>query len=142
MCRMKGMPTVAWISGASLIAVLLGACQSGPTSQAVAERDNRAAIALLQGINTQAQNCWRGDRAFAPYKVIPELDTRVGKPRILLVGAEAPQGLPRLVIEAEGTPARIHTYGPLAQEEIAARIGADLQRWAEGGKGCKEAAAT
>src|SRR5690606_28853567 len=77
----------------------LAACQ-GKTAPPRAEPDNRDAIRLLQGVNAEAQRCWRGDRSFRAYRVIPELDTRVGRPRILLVRAEAPQGLPQFVIEA------------------------------------------
>lgn len=114
----------------------LAGCQNRPADPVPAEPDNRAAVRLLQVINDEAQRCWRGDRDFRPYKVMPELDTRYGKPRILLVPAEAPQGLPQLVIEAQGTPARLESYGPLAGEAISGRIRADLARWQAGGKGC------
>lgn len=117
------------------ICALLAACQ-GKSELPRADPDNRDAIRLLQGINAEAQRCWRGERSFSAYRVIPELDTRAGRPRILLVRANAPQGLPRLVIEAHGTPARLESYGPLAGEDLAERIHADLRRWAAGDKGC------
>lgn len=117
-------------------AALAAGCQG--TKKAAAPRDNSAAIALLQTVNDNAQSCWMKsrDKAFRAYRVIPELDTRVGKPRILLVDAKAAQGLPVYVIEAEGTPARLSAYGPLASDPVAARINGDLRRWSSGKTGC------
>lgn len=100
--------------------------------------DRSAAIALLQRINASAQSCWvkSGDADFRSYRVIPELDTRTGTPRILVVGAKAAQGLPQLVIEARGTPARLSAYGPLASGPLSPRISADVNRWAGGDAAC------
>lgn len=91
----------------------------------------------MQAINEQAQRCWRADRAFRPYRVIPELDTEVGNPRILVVRAEAAQGLPQLVIQAEGSPVRITTFGPLSDERLSRRINEDITRWSRGETGCE-----
>ena len=122
------------------IVLALPACQG--TREASGPRDNSAAVALLQQVNKQAQACWTRskDKAFRAYRVIPELDTRVGKPRILLVNAKAAQGLPVYVIEAEGRPARLSAYGPLSSDPIAVRINGDLNRWSSGGTGCTETA--
>lgn len=116
--------------------LLLAGCQTAKPPPPAGRPDNRAAVRLLQAINDEARRCWRGDRAFQAHRITPELDTHYGKPRILLVRADAPEGLPQLVIEAEGTPARLNTYGPLAGGELADRIGADLARWSRGGTGC------
>lgn len=121
-----------------LTVVVLTGCQTEkeivPT-----RRDNRAAIAKLQTINTNAQTCWKKskDKDFKSFKVIPELDTRAGKPRILILSAKSGQGLPQYVIEADGTPARVSTYGPLASMAIGRRIDADVARWNAGSKSCK-----
>jgi hypothetical protein len=104
--------------------LLLAGCQTAKPPPPAGRPDNRAAVRLLQAINDEARRCWRGDRAFQAHRITPELDTHYGKPRILLV------------IEAEGTPARLNTYGPLAGGELADRIGADLARWSRGGTGC------
>lgn len=97
-----------------------------------------AAVPALQKVNERAHACWirSGDSAFRSLAVIPELDTRTGKPRILIVERSRPQGLPRFVIEASGTPARIVTYGPLAGQSISGRINTDVARWAAGDASC------
>ena len=121
-------------------ALLLASCQTEPKGgPLIVTVDNSAATRLLQTVNAEAQACWMksGDKAFRAYRVIPELDTRIGKPRILLVSAKAAQGLPQLVIEASGSPVRLSTYGPLASQPISGRINSDVSRWATGGKGCK-----
>ncbi len=119
--------------------VALFGCQPADTLPALKVSDRSAAVSLLQRVNTNAQACWvkSKDADFRAYRVIPELDTRVGKPRILVVEAKSAQGLPKLVIEAEGKPVRIAAYGPLAQSPLSARIKSDVDRWASGGKGCK-----
>ncbi len=101
-------------------------------------RDNSGAVAMLQTINHNAQTCWMKskDKDFRNYRVIPELDTRTGKPRILIVKAKAAQGLPQYVIEGVGTPARISTYGPLGSDALGTRMNQDISRWQAGGKGC------
>lgn len=120
--------------------VIAAGCQTEKNQNASsAKRDNTAAILALQTINTNAQACWMKsrDKEFRQYKVIPELDTRAGKPRILIVSSKSAQGLPQYVIEADGTPARLSTYGPLSGEALGTRIDADVNRWQNGGKGCK-----
>lgn len=120
-----------------LLVLALAACQQTAGLPALQIRDNSAAIAVLQKVNSSAQNCWTKEKEFKAYRVIPELDTRTGKPRILLVEAKAAQGLPKLVIEADGRPAKIASYGPLAQSPLGPRINADVARWAGGGTSCK-----
>ncbi len=120
------------------MAVFLSSCASeragGPL---VATVDNSAAVAVLQRVNAHAQKCWKGERDFAAYRFIPELDTRTGKPRILIVSAKATQGLPQLVIEGSGNPVKLATYGPLTAKPLSSRINADVTRWATGGTGCQ-----
>jgi len=113
----------------------LAACQTEKAAP-VAKRDNAAAIAALQTINTNAQKCWSKSKDFKNYRIIPELDTRVGKPRILVVSANAAQGLPQYVIEADGTPARLSAYGPLGSEPLGERMNGDVSRWEKGDKEC------
>lgn len=101
-----------------------------------------AAIPVLQRINERALTCWirSGDRAFRQLALVPELDTRAGKPRILVVERGRSQGLPRFVIEASGTPAQVVTYGPLAGRSVSARINTDVTRWAAGDPACRSRA--
>jgi hypothetical protein len=115
--------------------VALAACQS---SQPDTGGENAAAVKLLQHVNESAHTCWirSKDKDFAGYTVIPELDTQVGKPRILVVAKKAAHGLPKLVIEAGGTPVRANAYGPLLSGPAGSRISSDLKRWIGGASGC------
>lgn len=134
--------SVRGISVALRIPVLtIAAALSLQAAGAAAEiMDRSTPVRLLQGINERMQTCWvkSKDSAFRAYKVIPELDTRHGKPRILIVRAKASQGLPQLVIEASGKPARLSSYGPLASDPLAVRMDADVRRWLAGDSGCKD----
>jgi hypothetical protein len=131
----KGMKRLSGAAGIALLAAVAG-CQSG--SHETAAGGNSAAVALLQRVNTNAHTCWvrSKDKDFQGYSVIPELDTQAGKPRILLVDRKAAQGLPKLVIEADGKPVKATAYGPLLNEPAGSRIGADLKRWTGGSNSC------
>jgi len=131
----KGMMRLPTAAGIALLAALAG-CQSG--SHETAAGGNSAAVALLQRVNTNAHTCWvrSKDKDFQGYNVIPELDTQAGKPRILIVDRKASQGLPKLVIEADGKPVKATAYGPLLNEPAGSRIGADLKRWTGGSNSC------
>jgi hypothetical protein len=124
---------------ATIAIAALASCQSelagGPLRLEV---DGNSAIAVMQAVAETGRVCWikSGDRAFRDYHLVPELDTRVGKPRILLVRRSDAQGLPALVIEATEKPVTIDTYGPLASKSISSRINTDVQRWATGGTSC------
>lgn len=125
--------------GVSLFAGLtaLGGCQTEHATVGVGQ-DNVAAVALLQRVNSNAQTCWirSKDKAFRGYSVIPELDTGAGKPRILVVQSKSAQGLPKLVIEADGAPVKASLYGPLSDGALGSRIHADVSRWAAGASSC------
>ncbi|MCX8997820.1 hypothetical protein NOF55_11980 [Rhizobiaceae bacterium BDR2-2] len=117
-------------------ALLLSGCQSKrPSPQPAA---GRAALPTMERVALGANACWfkSGDAAFRPYKLAPELNSFSGRPRILVVPARSPEARPLLVVEAEGNPARVSTYGPLMNEASAGRITADVNRWAGGARGC------
>lgn len=114
----------------------LAACQKEERFAPLNIRDNSAAVAVLQKVNTSAQSCWGKDKDFRAYRVIPELDTRTGKPRILVVEAKAAQGLPKYVIEADGKPAKIAAYGPLGDGPLGPRLRSDVGRWSGGNPSC------
>jgi hypothetical protein len=115
--------------------VALAACQS---SKPVVGGENAAAVKMLQHVNESAHTCWirSKDKDFVGYSVIPELDTQAGKPRILVVDKKAAHGLPKLVIEADGTPVRANAYGPLLSGPAGGRISSDLKRWIGGSSSC------
>lgn len=117
---------------------ILPACQRRDGVASLNLRDNSAAVALLQKVNTAARDCWikSKDKDFRKFALIPELDTRAGRPRILVVEKKTAQGLPQFVIEADGNPAKILAYGPLGQSPLAGRINSDIAHWASGGAGC------
>jgi hypothetical protein len=133
----SGVWPVLSIATLCVLGLFIAGCQTKKPEK-TAKRDNAAAIALLQKVNSGAQACWvkSKDKAFRNYRVIPELDTRAGKPRILIVEAKKAQGLPKMVIEADGTPAKLSTYGPLSNEPISARINEDVARWRTGSTAC------
>lgn len=101
----------------------------------------REPVAALQRINEEGQRCWMraGDPAFKALRLVPELDTHSGRPRLLLLKKDQAEGLPGLVIEAAGSPVTVTTYGPLAQTRTGARVNADIMRWSGGVAGCRSA---
>ncbi|WP_349364821.1 MAG: hypothetical protein ABL307_06150 [Roseitalea porphyridii] len=126
-------------AGTALLFVLAG-CQAfePPGGPVVAEVDAPSPVAALQRINERGLQCWfrSGEREFRNYAMVPELDTRTGQPRILIVRRGNQQGLPELVITAGGDPVRITTFGPLAGERLSARINADILAWSAGRPTC------
>ncbi|MBB4102559.1 hypothetical protein [Allorhizobium borbori] len=118
-------------------AIILSGCQSKRAPAPIAP--GRAALPTMERVALGANACWfkSGDAAFRSYKLAPELNSFSGRPRILVVPAHSPEARPLLVVEAEGNPARVATYGPLLNDASAARINADVSRWAAGGSGCR-----
>ena len=102
------------------------------------EFEGSSAVSVLQNINKRALSCWikSGDKDFEGFALVPELDTRRGKPRILIVKNGQAQGLPQMVIEATGKPVKLNTYGPLTQRKISGRINSDIIAWNTGRTGC------
>jgi len=115
------------------LSVLLAACQSSaPSTPSAASPE---AHALARSIGETIGRCWfgPGQTAFAGYIYSPEPNAVV--PRVLIVPKEAPAERPVLVIEATGASS-ISTFGPLLNTANAARINADLNRWAKGNTSC------
>jgi len=108
---------------------------AGPLS---GEFEGNSAVGVLQNINKRALTCWikSGDKDFEGFALVPELDTRSGRPRILIVKNGQAQGLPQMVIEASGNPVKINTYGPLTQQRLSGRINSDIIAWNTGRTGC------
>lgn len=119
----------------------LSACQSEkkPAPRAALPRENTA-LATMERVALAANSCWfkSKDAAFRPYRLAPELNSFSGRPRILVVPAKNPGDRPLLVVQAEGHPARIETFGPLMQSN-GKRIASDVRRWAAGDSGCSGA---
>ncbi len=126
------------IAGLGLIALSLAACQSERKPAASSSSSSQAALAVMERVALGANACWfkSGDPAFKAYRLAPELNSFSGRPRILLVPRNSPESRPMLVVHAEGNPAKLDAFGPAMNEPHAARISADVKRWANGGKGC------
>lgn len=121
------------------LAGALAACQAKapPTPRPPAEGKS-AALRTMEQVAIAAHSCWFASRdpAFAPYRLANELNSFSGRPRILLVPARSPESRPLLVVQAEGEPARLETFGPLMQEALGARISTDVKRWTTGSRAC------
>ncbi|MEM0898334.1 MAG: hypothetical protein AAGI92_00090 [Pseudomonadota bacterium] len=104
----------------------------------IAEVDASSSVSALQTINERGLRCWirSSDSDFRRLALVPELDTRSGDPRILVVERGNSQGLPVLVISASGDPVTIETFGPLASEPLSNRINADIGAWMAGRTSC------
>ena len=131
---MRPRLSVANAALSTVLAAMLAACQS----TAPATSPNRAALPTMERVALGANACWfkSGDPAFAAYKLAPELNSFTGRPRILLVHKGSPESRPLLVVQAEGSPARLQAFGPMMQEPVAARIAGDVNRWSAGNKAC------
>ena len=118
------------------LAFALAACQSKQTPPPAAA--SRAALPVMERVALGANACWfkSGDAAFRSYRLAPELNSFSGRPRILLVHRNSPESRPLLVVQAEGSPAKLDAFGPMMGEPVSARITKDVNRWAAGGKGC------
>jgi hypothetical protein len=125
------------IAAFGLVALTLAACQS-ERAQAPASSTSQAALPTMERVALGANACWfkSGDPAFKAYRLAPELNSFSGRPRILLVPRNSPESRPMLVVQAEGSPAKLAAFGPVMNEPHAARISSDITRWANGGKGC------
>ncbi len=97
-----------------------------------------SALSTMERVAVAAQRCWfaPGDAAFRGLVMSPELTSHSGNPRILAVPRGNIGGLPRLVVEARGNPAQVSAYGPLMAGPEAARLSADVARWASGSSAC------
>ncbi|WP_376742053.1 hypothetical protein [Pseudorhizobium tarimense] len=114
---------------------LLSGCQAGKQAASTVDR---AALPTMERVALNANTCWfkSGDKAFADYRLAPELNSFSGRPRILAVPRHKPEALPALVVQAEGSPARLDAFGPLIDGATGERIRRDVQRWAAGRSGC------
>ncbi|MBB4195069.1 hypothetical protein GGE45_004937 [Rhizobium aethiopicum] len=131
---MRPLPAVANAALLTALAIMIAACQS----PAPAAGPNRAALPTMERVALGANACWfkSGDPAFAAYKLAPELNSFSGRPRILLVHKGSPESRPLLVVQAEGSPARLQAFGPMMSEPVAGRIATDVNRWSGGNRAC------
>ncbi|WP_245440204.1 hypothetical protein [Mesorhizobium sp. Z1-4] len=131
------------VGSACLAALMISGCQSGPVADAgVSVPGDNSALSTMERIAVASQKCWFKPQkeGFEGLALSPELTSFSGRPRILAVPRGNVGGLPKLVIEAAGKPARISAYGPLMDGPQGPSIAADAQRWASGDTSCSAAA--
>lgn len=95
----------------------------------------------MERVAVAAQKCWfaSGDVAFRGLALSPELTSHSGTPRILAVPRANIGGLPSLVVEARGNPAKLSAYGPMMSGQHGGRLAADIQRWSRRDSSCSSA---
>lgn len=126
------------LSAKLLLPLTLAAVLAGCQTKTPAPKANGGALPTMERIALGANSCWfkSGDPAFKAYRLAPELNSFSGRPRILVVHRNSPESRPLLVVQAEGSPAKLDAFGPLMGEAVGGRITTDVRRWAAGGKGC------
>jgi hypothetical protein len=128
------------------LALALSGCRaSAPvsTAETTSQPGDASALSTMERVAVAAQRCWfrAGDPRFSGLSMSPELTSHSGKPRFLAVPQGNIGGLPKLVVEAFGNPARINTFGPLIDGGAeATRISSDVTRWASGSTTCSRPA--
>ncbi|APO74967.1 hypothetical protein AM571_CH02158 [Rhizobium etli 8C-3] len=132
---MRPSTNIAAVAAASTLCILLASCQSSAPSSG----PDRSALSTMERVAVGANSCWfkSGDAAFSAYRLAPELNSFTGRPRILVVHKNSPEGRPLLVVQAEGNPARLQAFGPMMSEPVSTRIASDVTRWSGGGKTCR-----
>ena len=129
-----------------MLFAVLTACQTGSPAANQSLKTNKKPVDAVVTIARIAQNCWfkSKDPAFKNTRMSNEVNSPAGRPRILLVKKNDPNGLPLLVIQAEkrgdvasGIHTNIETFGPLLQSRNGKRIVDDVRRWSKGNKDCR-----
>lgn len=101
-----------------------------------------ASLRVMEQVAIAAHKCWIAskDKAFAKYSMANELNNFGGTPRFLLVPKNNYGGKPLLVVQARGQSSEVEVFGPLMDEPVGSRIGADISRWKSGDSGCGSSA--
>src|SRR5690606_8853206 len=118
------------IGGFAFALLAMAGCQAAPRpGDDISRPGDDSALSTMERIAVASQKCWfgGGDSAFGGLSLSPELTSFSGKPRILAVPRGNIGGLPRLVVEATGKPARVNAYGPLMSGDQAAHISSDIR---------------
>ncbi|MCT8990980.1 hypothetical protein NYR54_11875 [Chelativorans sp. SCAU2101] len=124
---------------AALMMLALGACKATvPASRPSSGKS--ASLQAMEQVAMAAHRCWfaSADKAFSAYRMANELNSFSGRPRFLVVPSGDYEGLPLLVVQAEGESRRIEFFGPLLEGSLGPRITADLQRWQRGDTSCTQ----
>ena len=124
----------------ALLGAFLASCQSSGPKDYTEFRSRQDPMTTAARIADNVGTCWfGGDRpAFEGYSYAPELASVANRPRVLIVPADNPTGLPLLVIEAssEDRETRVKLFGPLMATAEAGAIIRDVESWAGGAQDC------
>jgi hypothetical protein len=124
-------------AGLAAALLILPACQSkSPANPGGSGKS--ASLRVMEQVAIAAHKCWIAskDPAFRNYSMANELNNFGGTPRFLLVPKNNYGGKPLLVVQATGGSSRVDVFGPMMDEPIASRIGADIGRWQSGDSSC------
>ena len=126
---------------AVIATLLLAACETAkPRRDYLKYRSSQDPVSASSHIAERVRACWfaEGRDGFRGYSYTPELNSYSGRPRVLIVSADDPTGLPKLVIEAtaadRGTSVKL--FGPMLASREGPAIAGDVERWAGGASGC------
>ena len=144
-------PAVAGCSsGGGLTTAALSLPSLGPENQRPAVVGSAAA--LYTRLGRGALTCWFGAngplRGAYIYNADAEPPSRGGRAEILIhvkeMAAESPRGVKafRITIEPAGDQASLAVENLKVPEPLAAKLKADVDRWAAGGVGCGEGGVT
>ena len=115
---------------------LSGCNQSTPRNPVAAESPQT----LMVHVAKQVQACWfkKPDPSLKGFRMASEVNSYAGRPRILIVPKNNPEGLPKLVAQAEksGGRVRFSSFGPLLASGAGPQLQASLNRWASGSTSC------
>ncbi len=136
MTTVSGQRPVALLALAAVLAV--AGCQSQKPEAVLSQPGKSAALRKMEKVALAAHTCWFAskDPAFRAYRFSNELGSFSGRPRFLIVPARNMEARPLLVVQAEGSSAKVDAFGPLLDGEHGKRIAADLNRWASGDSSC------
>jgi hypothetical protein len=134
--------TLQAFAGLAASLLLLSACQSDKTPTNPGGSGKSASLRAMEQVAIAAHKCWIAskDPAFKSYSMANELNNFGGTPRFLLVPKNNYGGKPLLVVQARGHSSEVEVFGPLMDEAVGSRIGADIGRWKSGDSSCGSAA--
>ena len=133
--------TILAFAGVAASLLVISACQSDKRPANPGGSGKSASLRVMEQVAIAAHKCWIAskDPAFAKYSMANELNNFGGTPRFLLVPKNNYGGKPLLVVQASGHSSEVEMFGPLMDEAVGSRIGADIGRWKSGDGSCGSA---
>lgn len=122
----------------SFASMTISGCVKDTVPSNIELASSQSALKTMEHIALTANRCWfkSGNASFRSYGLAPELQSYSGRPRILVLPHNDPTGKPLLVVEAQGSPAKVSAYGPLMATSLGNTIAENLNRWVEGDNQC------